>query len=286
MYFAASNSEQYYGGMMLLRGGLVLLLWSSQSVAYQLQDVVIPGEIINQAAKARVVLPDSYAEGDIHYKTIYLLHGWSGDYSNWTEKTAVAELADQYNVILVMPDGGYDKWYIDSPLHTDWQYQRYIGQDVVQYIDQHFRTEKQRTGRAITGLSMGGFGALNIAVNYPETFAAAGSMSGGVDPRAFSEKWGLDDTFGSSERSADFRAQKAIINNIAVFDRHNISLILHCGRDDIFLQVNQQLSQALLQQNISHRYIESAGKHDWFYWQQAVTEQLPFLVSSLQQKTR
>lgn len=128
---------------------------SFHSYGYDIQRVEIVSENIDKKLHATIVLPDSYNKEDKKYSAVYLLHGWSGNDKNWTENSQVAILADEYQLIIVMPDGDYDKWYINSPVLSRSNYEKYIGVDVPSFIDKHFKTISAKNGRAITGLSMG-----------------------------------------------------------------------------------------------------------------------------------
>ena len=90
-------------------------------------------------------------------------------------------------MIIVCPDGGFGSWYWDSPVDAGSQYETYVSNELVTWIDSKYKTIKTRKGRAITGLSMGGQGALYLAFRHQDIFGAAGSMSGGVDIRPFPE---------------------------------------------------------------------------------------------------
>ncbi len=259
-----------------------LFCFSFNAYSYEIQRVEISSDSIDKKLHATVVLPDSYQKGEQKYSTVYLLHGWSGNDQNWTEKTQVATLADDYQMILVMPDGDYDKWYIDSPVLAKSNYEKYIGSDVPAFIDSKFRTIASKDGRAITGLSMGGFGALNIVLNYPENFGAAGSMSGGVDPRDYPNNWGLKKVFGDPGSNANFWNEKAIINNAHQLINLNIPIFIACGVDDFFIEPNRKLHQRLLDLRVKHTYQESPGGHSWDYWNDAVKYQLLFMKNALE----
>ena len=141
-----------------------------------------------------------------------------------------------------------------------------------------------RSGRAITGLSMGGFGALNIAVNNPATFGAAGSLSGGVDPRDFAKNWGLEAVFGDRVRNADYWNEKAIVSNVHRFIFSGIDLAIDCGVDDFFIDSNRALHQRLLDLRIAHDYSERPGGHTWEYWDNAIRYQALFFADGFARK--
>ncbi|RYZ94696.1 MAG: esterase family protein, partial [Sphingobacteriaceae bacterium] len=105
--------------------------------------------------KAVVIKPDGYNK-DQTYPVLYLLHGYGGNYADWISKVpAIKNLADQYKFIIVCPDGNFGSWYFDSPVDPAWKYETYVATELVTYIDKNYSTIKNRSGRAITGLSMG-----------------------------------------------------------------------------------------------------------------------------------
>jgi len=96
-------------------------------------------------------------------------------------RSRLSKYADRYDFIIVCPDGNYSNWYMDSPVDSSFRYETYMARELLQWVDEHYKTIRSREGRAITGLSMGGHGAFYLAFRNQDTFGAAGSMSGGVD---------------------------------------------------------------------------------------------------------
>lgn len=155
------------------------------SKAAAVDSLDVPSTVMNKTYKAAVVLPASYAKNQVSYPVLYLLHGAGGQFSNWLSKTPdknlVKNLADLYNIIIVMPEGEIYSWYLDSPSDKNSQFETYITKEVIQKIDATYRTVKGNKGRAITGLSMGGHGAMYLSTRHPDLFGAAGTMSGAMD---------------------------------------------------------------------------------------------------------
>ena len=142
---------------------------------------------------AAEVLPASYAKNKkTHYTVFYLLHGAYGHFADWLKKAPdkllVADLADQYNLIIVLPEGETFAFYLDSPVSPvspDSQFETYLTKEVLPKIDQTYRTVADCRGRVITGLSMGGHGVRYLSARHPDLYCAAGSMSGALDLMSF-----------------------------------------------------------------------------------------------------
>ncbi|MBZ5794941.1 esterase family protein [Burkholderia contaminans] len=264
---------------------LLLLAISGPALAFHARVVVIPSAAMNETLKATVVLPDAYARGardGDRYPVVYLLHGSGGDHTDWTSNTHIAALADRYHVILVMPDGGHESWYIDSPFDSGSRYETFIGDEVVSFVDSHFRTIATQHARAITGLSMGGFGALRIALDRPDTFGAVGSISGAVDPRCCEDEPGIDHVFGDPGRHPSFWNRNVIVASASAFVRAHLDLTIDCGRDDAFVGSNRTLHERLVALGVPHDYAERPGGHTWDYWANAIRYQMQFFATSFQ----
>ncbi|MES2016055.1 MAG: alpha/beta hydrolase family protein [Pseudomonadota bacterium] len=260
----------------MLRLGLLVSVLAvlAPATASETVRLPIPSAAMKKAPYATLILPDDYRKGDTRYPTLYLLHGWAGNDTDWAAKSSVGELADTYHMIIVMPDGGHDKWYVDSPVSPDDKYASYIGKEVVAFVDQRYRTLAHKHARAISGLSMGGFGALHIALDHADTFGAAGSISGGVDPRPFPDSWNIAGAFGDPLRNAEYWNAQAIINNAQRFNGAGIALAIDCGVDDFFMPGNRALHQRLLELKVAHDYTERPGGHNWDYWANAIKYQI------------
>jgi len=161
---------------------IFLILFVCQLLSASLDTVIIKSKATRSQPKAVVVVPDSYNQTKNQFPVLYLLHGWSGSFQDWSKHMDLRPLSDRYQIIIVCPDGGYAGWYIDSPLKKDSQYETYISEEVVRYIDKHYQTIADTDGRFICGLSMGGHGAISLLAKHPDRYAAAGSMSGVIMP--------------------------------------------------------------------------------------------------------
>ena len=146
----------------------------------RVQDGAFHSAALDREMKYRILLPCGYQTGSGRFPVLYLLHGLYGDYLNWDTRTNLERYAQRYELIVVMPDAG-DSWYTNSATDPKDKFEDYIAKDLVAEIDGKFRTLRSRHARAIAGLSMGGYGALKIALRYHDDFAFAGSLSGALN---------------------------------------------------------------------------------------------------------
>lgn len=173
--------------MKFLRLYLLVCLSGISFLTYgaKVDSLDIPSAAMQKTYRAAVVLPATYAKSKAAYPVLYLLHGGGGQFSDWLKQTPDKQLlhrmADEYNIIIVTPEGERLGGYLDSPVQKDNRFETYITKEVVEKIDNTYRTIRDRKGRVITGLSMGGHGAFYLATRHPDLYSAAGSMSGALD---------------------------------------------------------------------------------------------------------
>lgn len=248
---------------------IVALVISGSAYAYQVQTVEVASKVMAKGVMVNVILPDSYESVEA-FPVVYLLHGYADNHDAWLNKGKAAGLADQHSVIIVMPDGGFNSWYFDSPLNKSSMRESFIIEELIPYIDKRYKTVADRSARAITGLSMGGHGALYLAIRHQDIFAFAGSMSGGVDITPFPNNWEISSHLGSLEENPEMWAQHSVINLVDQIKPESLSLVFDCGVDDFFYEVNCNLHEKLLSLKIPHDFCARPGAHTWEYWRNAV----------------
>lgn len=255
----------------------------------------VPSTVMNRAMKAAVVLPESYAKSKTTYPVLYLLHGGGGTFSDWLKQTPdkmlVHKLADQYNLIIVMPEGDRLSGYLDSPVTKDNQFETYLTKEVIDKIDNTYRTIRDRKGRVITGLSMGGHGALYLSARHPELYCAAGSMSGALDLNA--ANWRISPEFarqiepgfarilGPAGATPDLYAANSVVNMVDKIKASGLKIIVDCGVDDFLIEPNRELHRRLVYDKFDHDYTEHPGGHTWDYWQNSLPYHLLFFQKVL-----
>ena len=170
----------------------LFLVWVAPSFAAKVDTLLIKSPSMNKDVQVVVVTPDAaLGKKAVVCPAIYLLHGYGGNAKTWIGiKPNLPQIADEKGIIFVCPDGK-NSWYWDSPVNPSFRYETFISSELVKYIDEHYKTIADRKGRAITGLSMGGHGAMWNAIRHKDTFGASGSTSGGMDIRPFPKNWSM-----------------------------------------------------------------------------------------------
>ena len=256
---------------------LIFLNTTLFSYAATVDTVSIYSRAMKKAFNCVVIKPDSYKKKKTEFPVVYLLHGFSGSFSDWIKKVPkIKNEADQLQLLIVCPDGGYSSWYFDSPVDTTMKYETYIALEVPVFIDTHYKTIKDRTARAITGLSMGGHGAVFLSFRHADIFGACGSMSGGMDLYASRNKFEIMKRLGDTIKNADNWKKYSMINAVENLPKESLAIIFDCGMDDFFYPGNKILHEKMLRLKIAHDYTERPGQHDWNYWANSLEYHLLF----------
>jgi S-formylglutathione hydrolase FrmB len=249
----------------------------TSTYAAKVDTLKVVSKAMNKTISNVVILPDGATVPKNGFPVVYLLHGATGNQNDWiTKDPAIKEYADQYQLMIVCPDGGFTSWYFDSPVDPTMKYETYISRELIAEIDAKYHTIADKKGRAITGLSMGGHGAFFLAFRHQDVWGAAGSMSGGLDIRPFPNSWDIPKRLGSYAENKEVWENNTDINLIYLLDGKSLKLIFDCGTSDFFYDCNKRMHEILLERNIPHDYTERPGKHDWQYWSNSVKYHLLF----------
>lgn len=249
------------------------------------QTVKLNSKLMAREIPYRVVLPVDYEKAkDKRYPVIYLLHGLTGHFDNWTNNTKLAEYAARYNYIIVTPEGN-DGWYTDSATVPTDKYESYIIKELIPEVEKNYRALTDRNHRAIAGLSMGGYGSIKFGMKYPQMFVLAGSFSGALPATSWSVKtlgnngWkALVDSVTSTFGDDDSQTRRD--NDIYKFAKEIAPekikelpfLYLDCGTEDFLIQNNRDFQAILIEKKIPHEFRQLPGKHDWKFWDSQVQE--------------
>lgn len=272
--------------------------------------------------KYRIALPADYETSGKRYPVLYLLHGFSGDYTSWN-KVLPEKAAEPYDLILVQPDGG-NSWYVNWSESAPGQKNNWedaIIKDLIGHVDARFRTIAGREGRAINGMSMGSYGALTLGLRNPGIFCSIAGQSGLIDwARGFAKKLKADPNAILPERKPEKKLKAAIglpdfddqeertprgriFKTVAECDAHDpyvlaatkpVATMPHiyfdCGTEDGFFGYNQDLLKILIERKIPFTYAQSPGAHTYDYWRRefglSLAVQYEIIRRGLAEKTK
>lgn len=250
----------------------------------KLIDGVFYSSLIGKDLPYRAIVPNGDRSTFGSTPVLYLLHGLFGSAANWTDLTRLNEYSGNMDLIIVMPDGG-DNWYTDG----EEKYESYLIRDLLPEIERRYGASTDRRNRSIAGNSMGGYGAVKIALKYPQLFGFAASFSGafhvtrffpGIEGGALAPS--ILRVFG--EKDDPTRIDNDIFNVAAraLESRDALPRIyFDCGLDDPFIDANREFASVLADTGIEFEFLEVAGGHDWSYWDQRIE----YLIQLLTQRS-
>nr|AGJ83836.1 FAE3 [uncultured bacterium] len=237
---------------------------------------------LSRLASVNVLLPNDSDEEqkadnaayERNMKTLYLLHGYTGNRNDWLLNSRVSEISSRYNLAVVCPSGE-NSFYTDAP-GAGRAFGQYIGRELVDYCRQTFGLSLNRADTFIGGLSMGGFGALRNALQYNQTFGKVFALSSALIIHNIK---GMRE--GDADQIADYAYYRSVFGDLAALEESPANpeywvrkmapgccpaIYMACGRDDFLIEENRAFKSFLDTQKIPVRYTEDDGEHDWDYW--------------------
>jgi S-formylglutathione hydrolase FrmB len=261
---------------------LSLLFCVTAFASARVETVRFQSKLINTTLPYNVILPTDYdISKTTRYPVLYLLHGFTGHYSDWVSRSNVADYAAGYRMIIVMPEGN-NSFYINHATITTDKYESYILDELIPDVQQRYRTIEARHGRSIAGLSMGGYGAIKFGLKSPATFAFAASMSGVFGVTRLTERE-LGDRLGDLLKlfgpvGSETRISNDLFANIEKLAAAQVSSLPYfyfdCGTEDspLIFPSNRELSALMFEKKIPHEFRQLPGDHSWAYWDRQVQE--------------
>jgi putative tributyrin esterase len=247
-----------------------------------LQDVTFHSAALQRDMPYRVILPVHIGAGD-RLPVLYLLHGGGGGFSDWSNYSDVARFAEG-GLLLVMPEGK-SSYFANAAERSEDRYEDYIVKDLVADVESRFPAATGRANRAIAGVSMGGFAAVNLAFRHPELFVFAGGLSAALDvpSRPFSvkrlEQWRRHRAIFGPWGGQTQRDNDPLVLVRSADPAKTPYLFLTCGEQEGLLTANRSLASWLGQRGFQYEFHTVSGGHDWNQW----NGRLAYLFQSLQQ---
>lgn len=264
-----------------------------------LESMVVNSSLLNRAVKYSIYLPPDYYTSTRRYPVLYLLHGLGDNETSWIQFGEADRIADAGirsgdlpPMIIVMPDAGAT-FYIND-YQSKVRYEDMFVQEFIPHIDSLFRTRPQREFRAVSGLSMGGYGSLVLAMHHPELFSVCAALSAAVrtDEAIMSvpdERYNTvyaplfsGPVKGEERLTITWKRNSPIIlaKSAPESDLNKVRWYIDCGDDDGLTVGNAMLHIALLDRKIPHEYRARDGAHTWSYWRTGLPDALKFIATS------
>jgi S-formylglutathione hydrolase len=254
----------------------------------RMQDVTFRSAALGREMPYRAFLPANMVAGQ-QLPVVYLLHGGGGGFRDWSNGSNVAQYALQ-GIILVMPEGN-SSYYMNAVASTQDKYEDYITRDLIADVEARFPAKKDRENRAIVGVSMGGFAAIQYALTRPDLFLFAGAMSPAIDvpSRRFSWKhieqwWRFRRIFGPMG-SKERQARDPFVQVQSANPGATPYIYLTAGQQEALLGPNRRFAARLKQRMFAYEFHTKPGGHDWTEWDAQIPGCFTSLLNHLSLKT-
>ncbi len=231
-----------------------------------------------------VIIPQQAAlkaSGSGKLPVLYLLHGLSADHTDWIRHSFIERYAEDKGIVVVMPSVGrsyYTDMKYGSPYFT------FLGEELPKIVRALFPISERREDTFVAGMSMGGYGALKLALSFPQRYAAAASLSGGLD--IVSRMNGANNfqpneliaIFGDvAELKGSTNDLFYLLDTLKAYNGDKPMLYQSCGTEDFLYDNNQTFRKYALDLGIEVTYDEGPGEHDWDYWDPQIQRVLDWL---------
>ena len=245
-----------------------------------------------------VVLPADKVDSKTHryakrtkpFKTLYLLHGMFGNYTDWCANTRVQRWAEERNLAVVMPSGD-NMYYVNSLLPFN-DYGAFVGEELPAIMRSMFPLSDRREDTFIAGLSMGGFGALRNGFKYADTFSRIGALSSAItvlDP-TFHPIAGDKAVFGDLEAAAQTDKNHHVVleqlkERVDAGEVEAPAFYLACGTQDSLMGVNRSFLADVEAAGFEVDWDEEDRGHDWDFWDSQIKKVIDWLPLGASEST-
>lgn len=252
-------------------------------------DITMSSKVLYSNTKVKVIMPTAKLAKDEKFKVLYLLHGYSGDETDWMRFTSIEIYSKKYNLAVIMPSAR-NSFYQD--MENGDSFYTFISKELPEQMEQMFPIRNDKEGKYIAGMSMGGYGAMHIGLRNPDDFKKAAALSGAVDVACMKPLWNSGDSplehvgmepnlyfkiFGDKEVVGSDSDLKVIVDkNIDELPE----IYIACGTEDFLFEANQVFHDHLLDKDVKHYYEETPNHaHTWEYWELKIQEVLEWMFN-------
>ncbi|MBK5201017.1 MAG: acetylesterase [Spirochaetaceae bacterium] len=260
-------------------------------------DIRIFSNTLNRNVCFKAIIPNDISESkkkdfsknyNRPMKTLYLLHGYEGDSSDWLYKTNIYDLAEEYNLAVILPSGE-NSWYIDNECRN-FKFKQFIGEELINYVQATFSLSSKKEDNFIGGLSMGGYGAITIGLTYPDRFSKIVGLSSALiindltssspsrdveEIKEFTYVFGDLTQLKNSDKNPERLIKEALSSKVNI-----PKIFMCCGIDDFLLEVNREFVGFLSKNHVDFIYNEDEGIHDWKFWTNWIAPSIKWLLDN------
>jgi putative tributyrin esterase len=237
----------------------------------RVHDGILYSPSLQREKAYRVLLPNEQIVARGALPVLYLLHGYECNYTSWDACTHLQHYARGVPLLIVMPDGE-NSWFMNSSTVAENRFEDYLIKDVLSEIEHQYSTIADRSGRAIAGMSTGGYAAIRLGLKYPDLFSFAGSLGGTLAPDICWHPRRAE-VFGSRERVQ--RDGHCLFSIPEAFEQSfSTNFYLDCGTEDWYLDLTRALAEQFALHNMACEFHNTPGGHTWEYWDSALEPML------------
>ncbi|SCP98687.1 alpha/beta hydrolase [Anaerobium acetethylicum] len=245
----------------------------------------VPVNVILPADK--MVFPGMPVREDKPYKTLYLLHGVFGNYTDWVNGTRIQRFAEENDLVVVMPSGD-NAFYVDQPKGNNY-YGEFIGKELVELTRKMFPLSHRREDTFIGGLSMGGYGAIRNGLKYSDTFGYVVALSSALLTESLPDRTNeapffletrdyAESCFGNlDEVLTSDKNPKYLVEQLIKEGKELPAFFMACGDQDSLLGVNQDFADFLKENQAEITFEVGPGDHEWDFWDTYIKKGIEWL---------
>ncbi|MBL0111062.1 MAG: esterase family protein [Saprospiraceae bacterium] len=259
--------------------------------------------MIGKKMNYSIYLPEGYNTSSRSYPVLYLLHGYTDNETGWTQFGEIEQIANKMMdageatpMIIVMPDGGVS-WYINN-FDRSVPYEDYFFQEFMPFVESTYRIRKEKKYRAVSGLSMGGYGSFMFAIKHPDMFSYCAPLSAAFFEESSAintPQANYDRTFavlygpglaGANRINDTYKANdpyRIISDTSRTKALKTVKYYLDCGDDDFLSAANAEMHKLMLEKGITHEFRMRDGVHNWTYWRYSIQEVLKEITKGFHQ---
>ena len=259
------------------------------------ESLIFTSAILDDTVKYSVLLPPGYGSSGRDYPVVYLLHGYTNNETTWIRKGGIPDIVERgidkgeiAPAILIMPNGTNTRFCNDYQHRRRWR-DMFI-EEFIPYMEREYRIQSGREFRAIAGQSMGGYGALMLAMNHPDVFSSCVALGAALyddedlmarPKKKYDQYWSA--IYGEARITENWKAHNPLdlVHTVPTEKLKSVRFYMDCGDDDARTKGNSLLHLRMLEACIPHEYRVRQGGHDWPYWRTGIYEGLKFITKEL-----